>query len=345
MTGDPADGRATPVGGSGADSAVTCGVVEIVTESAPLAPPPGGSAVTIGAYDGVHLGHRALLAELRTRAGAEGLATVVVTFDRHPAAVVRPESAPLLLCDLDQRLELLASAGVDRTVVVRFDEERANETAEEFVTRELVDGLDARLVVVGEDFHFGHGRKGNVALLTEMGSVAGFAVDGVALASADDVAGDAAPPVSSTRVRTLVAAGDVEGAAVLLGRPHQVRAPVVTGDRRGGAELGFPTANLAVPPEICLPAPGIYAGWYERPDGSRYRTAISVGRRPTFYGADGALLVEAYLLDFSDDLYGEAARLSFVHRLRDELAFPSVDALVAQMGRDVDRTRSLLTAP
>ncbi len=158
--------------------------MEIVTERAPLPRPVGGSAVTIGAYDGVHLGHRALLAELKERAQASGLATVVVTFDRHPAAVVRPESAPLLLCDLQQKLELLASAGVDRTVVVRFDEERANETAEEFVTRELVDGQDARLVVVGEDFHFGHGRKGNVALLTEMGSVAGFDVDGVALASA-----------------------------------------------------------------------------------------------------------------------------------------------------------------
>ena len=148
--------------------------MEIVTESAPLAPPAGGSAVTIGAYDGVHLGHRALLAELRARAEEDGLATVVVTFDRHPAVGGAPESAPLLLCDLDQKLELLASAGVDRTVVVRFDEERANETAEEFVTRELVEGLDARLVVVGEDFHFGHGRKGNVALLAEMGAVAGI---------------------------------------------------------------------------------------------------------------------------------------------------------------------------
>jgi len=213
------------------------------------------------------------------------------------------------------------------------------------VTGELVDGLDARLVVVGEDFHFGHGRKGNVALLTEMGAVAGFAVDGVALASADDVAGELAPPVSSTRVRTLVAAGDVEEAAVLLGRPHQVRGPVVTGDRRGGAELGFPTANLAIPGEICLPAPGIYAGWYERPDGTRHRAAVSVGRRPTFYGPGGELLVEAHLLDFSGDLYGETARLSFVHRLRDELAFDSVDALVAQMGRDVDRVRALLEAP
>jgi len=315
--------------------------VEIVTDSAQLVPPAGGSAVTIGAYDGVHLGHRALLAELRARAGEQGLATVVVTFDRHPAAVVRPESAPLLLCDLDQKLELLASAGVDRTVVVRFDEERANETAEDFVSRELVDGLDARLVVVGEDFHFGHGRKGNVALLAEMGSVAGFEVDGVSLSSEAPGGADTLP-VSSTRIRTLVAAGDVEGAAVLLGRPHQVRGPVVTGDRRGGAELGFPTANLDVPAEICLPAPGIYAGWYERPDGSRLQAAVSVGRRPTFYGADGQLLVEAHLLDFSGDLYGERARLSFVHRLRDELAFDSVDALVVQMGRDVQATRELL---
>ena len=315
--------------------------MDIVTARAPMAAPAAGSAVTIGAYDGVHLGHRALLAELRARAADSGLATVVVTFDRHPAAVVRPDSAPLLLCDLDQKLELLASAGVDRTVVVRFDEERANESAEEFVTRELVDGLEARLVVVGEDFHFGHGRKGNVALLTEMGAVAGFAVDGVGLSSEAGTR-PGARAVSSTRIRTLVAQGDVEGAAALLGRPHQVRGPVVTGDRRGGTELGFPTANLYIPADICLPAPGIYAGWYQRPDGSRFRAAVSVGRRPTFYGADGELLVEAFLLDFHGDLYGEAARLSFVHRLRDELAFDSVDALVEQMGRDVERTRSLL---
>jgi riboflavin kinase/FMN adenylyltransferase len=319
--------------------------VEIVTDSEPRRPPAGGSAVTIGAYDGVHLGHRALLAELRARAEDNGLATVVVTFDRHPASVVRPESAPLLLCDLDQKLELLASAGVDRTVVVRFDEERANETAEDFVTHELVEGLDARLVVVGRDFHFGHGRKGNVALLTEMGSVAGFAVDGVALVSAGDPGGTGVHAVSSTRVRTLVAEGNVEGAAALLGRPHQVRGPVVTGDRRGGAELGFPTANLAIPDDICLPAPGIYAGWFERPDGSRSKAAVSVGRRPTFYGSDGELLVEAHLLDFSGDLYGEPARLSFVRRLRDELAFDSVSALVEQMRRDVDTTRTLLDVP
>ena len=141
-------------------------------------------------------------------------------------------------------------------------------------------------------------------------------------------------------MRTLVAQGDVEGASKLLGRPHQVRGPVVTGDRRGGAELGFPTANIAVPAEVCLPAPGIYAGWYERPDGSRFRSAVSVGRRPTFYGADGELLVEAFLLDFSGDLYGKRVEVSFLAKLRDERRFSGPDALVAQIKSDVAEARA-----
>lgn len=321
--------------------------MEIVTDLGGSRPPPGGSAVTIGAYDGVHLGHRALLGRLGAHAAEAGLATVVVTFDRHPATVVRPESAPCQLCDLDQKLELLARAGVDRTVVIPFDRERADETAEDFVDEVLVAGLDARLVVVGEDFHFGHGRKGNVALLEEMGATAGFEVEGIALQSDRPADGSRAAQqaVSSTRIRSLVAAGGVEAAAALLGRPHQVRGPVVHGDRRGGAELGFPTANLAVPAGICLPATGIYAGWYERPDGGRWPAAVSVGRRPTFYGSAGDVLVEAHLLDFSGDLYGEPARLSFDSRLRDEEAFDSVDALIAQMERDVAETRARLAPP
>ncbi len=316
--------------------------MEIVTDPSESSPPPGGSAVTIGAYDGVHRGHQALLAELRRRADAEGLTTAVVTFDRHPAAVVRPASAPRLLCDLDQKLELLEAAGVERTVVLRFDEERANESAEDFVRQVIQRGLDARLVVVGEDFHFGHGRKGNVALLTEMGAAGGFEVEGVSLASDAANAGRGAPAISSTRIRALVADGRVAEAAELLGRPHQVRGTVVHGDRRGGTELGFPTANLDVGPAIALPAVGIYAGWYERPDGSRWASAVSVGRRPTFYGDAGELLVEAFLLDFAGDLYGEEGRLSFVSRLRDEEAFDSVDALVAQMHRDVAAARRVL---
>ncbi len=312
--------------------------MEVVTELSEQPPPKTGSAVTIGAYDGVHLGHRTVLADLRRRATDAGLATVVVTFDRHPSSVVRPEHAPRLLCDLDQKLELLAHAGVDRTVLVRFDEARATETAEEFVQGTLVDALATRLVVVGEDFHFGHGRKGNVELLAEMGHVYGFTVDGVHLAS-DTPSG---PPISSTRIRALLAGGAVEEAARLLGRPHRVRGEVASGDGRGGSELGFPTANLAVSPELALPSEGIYACWYERATGELHRAAVSVGRRPTFYGDTGALLVEAHLLDFSGDLYGEEGRVSFVRRLRDELAFSSVDDLVAQMHRDVADARAAL---
>ncbi len=315
--------------------------MEIVTDLSACHPPAAGSAVTIGAYDGVHLGHRALLAELAVRAAADGLETVVVTFDRHPATVVRPESAPKLLCDLDQKLELLAEAGVDRTVVVAFTEERSREPADVFVSEVLVDCLHARLVVVGEDFHFGHARSGNVALLEKMGAVDGFVVDGLTLRSDRD-GGPLGEPISSTRIRTLLADGAVEAAATLLGRHHQVRGTVVTGDGRGGSEVGFPTANVEVPEAICVPAVGIYAAWYTRPDGSRWPAALSVGRRPTFYEGGGELLVEAYLLDFAGDLYGEDARVSFVARLRDELAFDSVAALTAQIESDVAATREVL---
>jgi riboflavin kinase/FMN adenylyltransferase len=304
-------------------------------------PPDGGTAVTIGAYDGVHLGHRYLLSELAARAAERGLRDAVVTFDRHPATVVRPESAPPLLTDLDQKLELLEDCGVDLVLVVPFDRHRADETAEEFVSEILVRALGARLVVVGVDFHFGHGRKGNVALLSELGTADGFEVEGVDLAGLGDAA------ISSTRIRSLLSEGDATGAAALLGRPHQVRGPVVHGDGRGGAVLGFPTANLAVPPEIALPGIGIYAGWYTRPDGSTHPAAISVGRRPTFYDsadAPPAPLVEAYVLDFDADLYGEQARVSFVERLRGEERFERVSDLVEQMHRDVDRARAVLGA-
>lgn len=318
-----------------------------------LAAPPG-AAVTIGAYDGVHLGHRQLLGLLRSRADALGVPTAVVTFDRHPATVVRPGSAPLLLTDLGQKLELLAGCGVDLTVVVPFDRRRADESAEDFVHEVLVGALGARAIVVGEDFHFGHGRKGDVALLRELGRIHGFEVDGVRLA---DAGGE---PVSSTRIRRLVAAGDVAGAAALLGRPHRVRGTVVEGDRRGGTELGFPTANLAVPQGMALPGLGIYAGRYRRlglaagaataagadpATAEDHPAAISVGRRPTFYpdGAQAPALVEAHLLDFEGDLYGELGEVAFVDKLREEVRFERVEDLVAQMRRDVARTRALLT--
>jgi riboflavin kinase/FMN adenylyltransferase len=251
--------------------------------------------------------------------------------------VVRPDSAPRLLTDIDQKLELLAATGVDYTLVVHFDQERSQESPEDFVNEVLVGCLRARAVVVGHDFHFGRNRQGNVALLQEMGATHGFDVLGINLVP--DAAGNEA--VSSTRVRKLLQDADVVAAARLLDRPHEARGVVKHGDARG-RELGYPTANVAVPDEIQLPADGIYAGWYERPNGEVHPAAISLGRRPTFYQEAKASLLEAYLLDFDGDLYDEAAKVRFVTRLRGEQRFDSVDALVAQMGQDVAATRRSL---
>jgi riboflavin kinase/FMN adenylyltransferase len=223
-------------------------------------------------------------------------------------------------------------------MVVPFDRERANESADDFVKEVLVDALSARLVVIGEDFHFGKDRGGNVSKMTELGRQYGFEVVGVGLT------GDEVSVVSSTRIRALVADGDVEGAAALLGRPHEVRGPVVHGDGRGGPLLGFPTANLAVGADIALPADGIYAGYFTRRDASVHQAAISVGRRPTFYEPGSApVLVEAYLLHFDDDLYGEPGRVSFVRHLREDRQFDSVEDLISQMQRDVEAAERLLT--
>lgn len=311
--------------------------MDVVTDMAACPRPASGSIVTIGVYDGVHLGHQALLARVTAMAKDLDCASAVVTFDRHPATVVRPESAPKLLTDLEQRLELLAGTGVDLTLVIQFDEARSLESPEDFVREVLADCLRTRAVVVGHDFHFGHKRRGNVPMLQGMGAELGFDVLGVTLVP-DTVDGDV---VSSTRIRQWLAAGDVAGAARLLGRPHEVRGVVDKGDSRG-RELGFPTANVAVPAEILLPADGVYAGWYQRPDGSVLPAAINLGRRPTFYDDATESLLEAYLLDFSGDLYGEGARVRFVDRLRDELRFDSVDALVAQMHADVAAVRDTL---
>jgi riboflavin kinase / FMN adenylyltransferase len=299
---------------------------------------PSGTVVTIGAYDGVHVGHQELIGRVRERASARGVPSAVVTFDRHPATVVRPDSAPKLLTDLDQKVELLGATGIDVCVVLTFDEARSRESAAEFVREVLVGCLRAGLVVVGTDFHFGHARQGNVALLEDMGRELGFEVEGVT--PFPEAGGRTA--VSSTRIRDLLSAGKVEDASKLLGRLYEVRGPVERGDGRGGPVLGFPTANVAVPSEVLLPAEGIYAGWYERPDGSVHQAAISLSRRPQFYDHADAPLLEAYLLGFSGHLYGEWARVRFVARLREDRRFSSVEELVAQTGRDVDAVRSLL---
>jgi riboflavin kinase / FMN adenylyltransferase len=317
--------------------------VHIVTggdDAALAAARTAGAVVTIGAYDGVHLGHQAVLRLVRELADARGFEAALVTFDRHPAEVVRPESAPRLLTTLEHRLELLDATGdLDLCWVLTFDEARSKEAAEDFVREVLVDGIGARLVVVGADFHFGHRRGGNVPLLERMGAELGFEVLGLGLVAVEGEASGV--PYSSTRIRELLAKGDVAEAARLLGRPHEVRGVVERGDQRGAEHLGFPTANLTVPERICLPADGVYAGTFVAEDEVERPAAISVGTRPTFY-EDGDVLVEAYVLDFDGDLYGQRVKVRFREWVRGQERFDSTEALVEQMHADVEATRRIL---
>lgn len=298
---------------------------------------PGSSVLSIGVFDGVHRGHQATLANARAAADARGAQVVVVTFDPHPLSVVRPEMAPKMLTTLAQRITLLEAQGVDAVFVLAFDEAMALRSAHSFVADLLVGHLGAVEILVGKDFRFGHDRQGDLGLLRSLGTELGFAVTGVELAGQDGQA------ISSTRIRSLLAEGDVEAATWLLGRPHESWAPVVHGDGRGGAELGFPTANLDVAPFQVLPGDGVYAGWYRDTERSALPAAISVGRRPTFLeGADP--IVEAYILDFDGDLYGQNAGVSFLARLRGEERFENVEALLAQMARDADSARMACAA-
>ena len=312
--------------------------MQVITELDPPPFPGQRTVLTIGAYDGVHLGHRAVIAEVRAAAEAIGARSVVMTFDRHPASVVRPESAPQLLTGSEQRLELLAETGVDAVVIVRFDEAQSHETPESFIARVLIGALNVARVVVGEDFHFGTHRAGNVALLEKYGNSHDFSVEPIKLVLRVDGVEE---PVSSTAIRRALAGGDVELAARLLGRPHEARGIVVTGDQRGRL-LGFPTANVEVPNSICLPADGVYAGRYVRPNGDEHPCAINLGRRPTFYEHADHSLLEAHLLDFAGDLYGERAAVRFDHFLRSERKFDGIEALKAQLDHDVASARDLL---
>ena len=314
-------------------------VVLVVTDLQHCPSSDERAVITIGAYDGVHLGHRAVIDQVRRRAAEVGAKSVVVTFDRHPASVVRPESAPRLLTSADQKMELLESTGIDAVVVVPFDTEQAAESPESFVDRVLVRCLKTRIIVVGEDFHFGRHRDGNVDLLRKIGVEADFDVEPVQLLQRLDGIDE---PISSTAIRRALAGGDIKRANSMLGRPYEVGGEVFAGDQRGRL-LGFPTANVAVPSGMCLPADGVYAGVYERPDGEVYGCAINLGRRPTFYEHADASLLEAHLLDVDVDLYGETARVRFQHFLRSERKFDGVDALITQLGLDVSSARDLLT--
>lgn len=296
------------------------------------------SAATIGTLDGVHLGHRSLLALAIERAQALGAASLAITWDRHPAETLRPDHVPLLLTSLERKLELLEEAGLAAALVLSFDAKLSSWSPQRFVQSVLVDAAMVRSVVVGTDWRFGHRAAGDVPLLIELGRTNGFHAEGVRLVEA------AGGPVSSSRVRQAIANGDVTLARTLLGRPFDYDGEVVRGDARGKS-LGVPTANLPLDPGMACPPRGVYAG-RARAGESWYAAAINVGVNPTFGGdpLTSSPRIEAYLLDFDEDLYGEQLRVEFWRRLHDEEKFDSAEALLQQIEQDVEATRRVVTA-
>jgi riboflavin kinase / FMN adenylyltransferase len=294
----------------------------------------GPSAVTIGKFDGVHQGHRAVIAKLREIAEARHLEAVAITFDRHPAAYHAPDRCPPQLVSTRQKLELLATTGLDATVLLHYDAGLAANTADAFVRRYLVEALHARVLLVGHDFRYGAGNEGDVDMLRRQGDELGFEVVVV-----EDVVPEGGRRVSSTWIRELLDAGDVEHAAELLGHVPTVSGLVVHGAKRG-RELGYPTANLAPDADGFIPGDGVYAGWLVD-GGVRYPAAISVGNNPTFEGVPRKQ-VEAYVLDRDLDLYDHVVGVEFANRIRGMEKFDGIEPLIAQMGRDVDRARDLV---
>jgi riboflavin kinase/FMN adenylyltransferase len=290
-----------------------------------------GSVVTIGSFDGVHIGHQRLLRRVRATADRHSMTPVVVTFDPHPRCVVDPSGCPPMLASLSDRIELLNRAGAERVVVLAFTRELRNWSADRFAAA-LVERLGMRQLMVGRGFALGRAREGTVDVLRGLGRNRGFMVTSVAPA----IRGGAA--ISSGRIRDAIADARLTEAVAMLGRPYTLDGTIERGEGRG-AGLGVPTANLHVDGGRCIPAPGVYAGWLDFGDGWR-PAATGIGTRPTFGG--GAVTVEAHVLDFAGDLYGRHARLALARWLRPERAFGSIRALLTAMSHDIDRTRDLV---
>jgi riboflavin kinase/FMN adenylyltransferase len=302
----------------------------------------GASAVTIGKFDGVHVGHQAVIGQLNALARERGIQSVALTFDRNPLSLLRPEVCPDALVSNEQKLELLERAGLDAALMVTFDHAFAALTPEEFTRNVLVDGLHAAVVLVGPDFRFGAKGAGSIIELKDFGARFGFDVVMIDALNAEqpDVAGDR--KVSSTWVREALSAGDVATAAALLGRLPSLRAEVVHGLQRG-RELGYPTANLSPQVEGFIPADGVYAAWLVV-DGERFGAAVSIGNNPTFDGVPDKQ-VEAHAFDQSFDLYGRTVELEFVEYIRGMPKFSGADELARQMASDEQRIRGILGVP
>ncbi len=299
----------------------------------------GPSAVSVGKFDGIHLGHRGVFAQLCDRADAAGLVPTVVTFDRNPLSLIRPDKAPPMLVSRAQKAELLADSGIAVTVMLAFTPEFAALSPENFVRRVLVDTLNAKIVLAGSDFRFGENGTGDLEALRRFGALYGFEVVLIEDVHRDD--GGVERRASSSWIRELMAEGRVREVGDLLGRPPTIRSKVVHGKERG-RELGYPTANLDPAIEGLLPADGVYAAW-ATVDGVRYGAAVSVGNNPTFDGIPQHQ-VEAHLLDQRLELYGKTIELGFVDHLRSMRKFDSVEELVGQMNADETRIREILAA-
>ncbi len=294
-----------------------------------------GSCVTIGNFDGVHKGHQKLIQLACSRAKAQGLVSVVVTFDPHPMQVLQKDRMPPFITLTRQKIELISQYGPQVCLILEFDMEMARLTPEEFVKKYLLDGLHMREMIIGYDYHLGKGRAGDFKTLTELGEKHGFNVDRLDPVSVEDAV------VSSTRIRDLVQAGKVWAVRPLLGRFYQVKGTVVRGMNRGGRLLGFPTANLKLMDEL-FPKPGVYAIWVEI-ENQVHMGVANIGKNPTF--GNDALSVEAHILDYQGNIYGDDIRIHFVQRIRDEKKFNGIDELKERITKDIGLGRQILSQP
>jgi riboflavin kinase/FMN adenylyltransferase len=290
--------------------------------------------LTIGNFDGVHLGHQRIFRLVKEKAQEIGGESVVYTFEPHPVEVLAPQHKPLLITPLDEKLQLIKDQGIDATILANFSDKFASQTPEEFVKNILYDQIKIRQVFVGHDYTFGKDRRGNIALLKELGRRLGFNVEVVEAVRVGGLV------VSSTLIRELIQKGEMQEAAKLLGRNYLFTGQVIHGHGRGSRKLGFPTANLRLAGAL-FPKPGIYAVWalYE---GKRYAAVANLGWNPTFH--DQRFSIEVHILNFDRDIYGDPLRIEFVERLRDEITFRGPEELIAQIKKDVSQARKMLQA-
>jgi riboflavin kinase/FMN adenylyltransferase len=304
--------------------------MNVIGAAADLNPGPGGVSLAIGVFDGIHLGHQSVIGRAREDARDHGAKSVVITFDRHPNSVVAPQSVPPLIYPLSQKLRLIESLGLDTACVIHFDKAFSQISGETFVRDLARHGGPVRSICVGETFLFGCRRSGNVELLQKLAVELGFQVRAVPDLSLNG------QPISSTRIREAIRSGNFDSASQMLGRAYSLCGKVIAGEKVG-RKLGFPTANLDIE-GIVTPPTGVYVAEAQTGGGS-YRAAVNIGHRPTVHSAPRPC-VEAHLLDFSGDLYGQEIKLTFLKKLREEHKFPSIEALRQQISQDVAAARA-----